>query len=34
MNETLHLLKIFKSDAKTKIRKLDLTDAKEVKIFK
>jgi hypothetical protein len=32
MNETLHLLKIFKSDIKIKVEKLDLSKAVEVKI--
>lgn len=34
MNEVLHLLKIFKSDQKIKLEKLDLKNAVEVKINK
>lgn len=34
MNEVLHLLRIFKSNQKIKIEKLDLKNAVEVKINK
>ncbi len=34
MNEVLHLLRIFKSNQKIEVEKLDLTNAVEVKINK
>ena len=34
MNEVLHIVKAFNSNSSIKVAKLDLTDAKEVKIFK
>ncbi len=34
MNEVLHLLRIFKSNQKIKVEKLDLKNAVEVKINK
>ena len=34
MNEVLHIVKAFNSNISIKVSKLDLTDAKEVKLFK
>lgn len=34
MNEALHLFRIFKSNKKIKLKKLDLKDAVEIRIIK
>jgi hypothetical protein len=34
MNEVLHIVKAFNSNSSIKVSKLDLKDAKEVKLFK
>lgn len=34
MNEALHILKAFKSNKKIKVKKLDLKNQNEIKLFK